>query len=60
MTVRDYVSREVIKEIQNVTIPKCIVIHKFTDSEIREFIKLNLEIYDIEFLNQIVRKCLKK
>ncbi len=55
MTVRDYVSREVINEVKKITIPKCLVIRKFTDAEIREFIKLNLEIDDIEFLNQVVR-----
>lgn len=54
-TVRDYVRQSLFNEISRVIEPKCIPIPKFTDWEIREFIKLNLKIQNTVYLNQIVK-----
>lgn len=52
-TVRNYISQSLINEIRKVIEPKCIPVPKFTDGEIREFIKTNLKIQNTAYLNQI-------
>lgn len=54
-TVRDYASKSVIDTIENVTEPECVLVSKFTNLEIQEFISLNLKIEDVDYINQIVR-----
>lgn len=54
-TVRDYASKSVIDTIKNVTEPECVLVSKFTNLEIQEFLSLNLKIENVVYINQIVR-----
>lgn len=54
-TVRDYVSKPVINEIEKLADIKCCVISRFTDQEIRDFVKKNLKIENSDYIEQIVR-----
>ena len=54
-TVRDYTSKSVINETRKLVDVKCFPISKFSDQEIREFIKTNLKIENSDYIEQIVR-----
>lgn len=54
-TVRDYVSKPVINEIEKLVDVKCCVVSRFTDQEIREFVRKNLKIENSDYIEQIVR-----
>lgn len=54
-TVRDYVSKTVINEIEKLADVKSCVVSRFTDQEIRDFIKKNLKIENSDYIEQIVR-----
>ena len=53
-TVRDYASKSVINEIEKLVDLKCFVISKFSDQEIGEFVKTNLNIENNDYIEQIV------
>ena len=55
VTVRDYVSKPVVNEIKKLADVKCCVVSRFTDQEIRDFIKENLKIENSDYIEQIVR-----
>ena len=55
VTVRDYVKDDVIDTIKKYTIPYTINIQVFTDDEIQEFLKINLEIFNQNYLDQIIK-----
>lgn len=54
-TVRDYVSKPVINEIGKLADVKYCVVSRFTDQEIRDFVKKNLKIENSDYIEQIVR-----
>lgn len=54
-TVRDYASRLVINETEKMADIKCVEVSRFTDQEIRDFIKTNLKIENSDYIEQIVR-----
>lgn len=54
-TVRDYVSKSVINEIEKLVDVKCCVVSKFTDQEIRDVVRKNLKIENSDYIEQIVR-----
>lgn len=53
--VRDYASKSVINEIEKLVDIKCFAVSKFTDQEIRDFVKTNLRIENSDYIEQIVR-----
>lgn len=53
-TVRDYASKFVINETEKLVDVKCFAISKFSNQEIREFIKTNLKIEKSDYIEQIV------
>lgn len=55
VTVRDYASKSVINETKKLADLKCFAISKFTDQEIRDFVKTNLKIENSDYIEQIVR-----
>ena len=54
-TVRDYACKSVINEAKKLVNVKNYVISKFSNQEIREFIKTNLKIENSDYIEQIVR-----
>ena len=54
-TVRDYAYKSVINEAKKLVNVKSYVISKFSNQEIREFIKTNLKIENNDYIEQIVR-----
>ncbi|NBI87227.1 ATP-binding protein [Lachnospiraceae bacterium] len=54
-TVRDYASKSVINETEKLGDIKCFAVSKFTDQEIRDFVKTNLRIENSDYIEQIVR-----
>ena len=54
-TVRDYASKSVINEIEKLADLKCFAVSKFTDQEIRDFVKTNLKIQNSDYIEQIMR-----
>lgn len=54
-TVRDYASKSVINETEKLADIKCFAVSKFTDQEIRDFVKTNLRIENSDYIEQIVR-----
>lgn len=55
VTFRDYVKDDVIDTIKKYDNPYTINIQVFTDDEIQEFLKLNLEIFNQNYLDQIIK-----
>lgn len=54
-TVRDYACKSVINETKKLVNVKSYVISKFSNQEIREFVKTNLKIENSDYIEQIVR-----
>lgn len=54
-TVRDYARKSVINETEKLADLKCFAISKFTNQEIRDFVKTNLKIENSDYIEQIVR-----
>ena len=54
-TVRDYACKSVINEVKKLVNVKSYVISKFSNQEIREFVKTNLKIENNDYIEQIVR-----
>lgn len=54
-TVRDYVKAKLIDTIREYSLPKVVEIEPFSDSEIKEFLKSNLEIINSDYTEHIIR-----
>ena len=55
LTVRDYAKSKVISAVKEYTFPKIIEIYPFTDDEIKGFLNSNFEIYNEDYLKQIIQ-----
>lgn len=53
LTVRDYAKHDVIKIIKKYTMPAIIEIHPFDESEINDFLDINLGIKNEQFISRI-------
>lgn len=54
-TVRDYAKSKVLAAIKEYAFPQTIEIPPFTDEEIKKFVNNNLEIFNEDYIKQIVR-----
>ncbi|RRD33445.1 hypothetical protein [Streptococcus sp. OH4692_COT-348] len=55
LTVRDYVKCEVIKKARLFALPKVVELFSFSDKEIECFLNKNLNIFNIDYIKQIIR-----
>lgn len=55
ITVRDYARKRVINTVSKYTVPKVIEIERLTDEEIKDILKVDLEILNPDFLKKYQR-----
>ncbi len=55
LTVRDYVKESVLRTVLNYTSPSLIEINPFNDNEIKDFLDVNLEIRNNDYVSQIIK-----
>lgn len=55
VTVRDYARQRVLQEICDYTKPYMIEINRFSDEEIKQFLDINMEIRNEDYVNPIIR-----
>jgi len=54
ITVRDYAKQTTIEDVREFTLPEVCTIDSFTDEEIRELLKVSLNIHNSRYLDKIV------
>jgi len=55
ITVRDYAKQTTIQNVREFTVPELCTINVFSDEEIKEILKVNLEILNSNYLDKIVK-----
>ncbi|WP_407306364.1 hypothetical protein [Desulfosporosinus sp. SB140] len=55
ITVRDYAKQTTIQDVREFSVPEICTISAFSDEEIKELLKVNLEILNSNYLDKIVK-----